>query len=47
MNAYRRDDEELRRRAQIILQVMIWVTRHPFDMLMAIGVFLYLIWRLW
>jgi hypothetical protein len=45
MNGYRPDDEELRR-AQLILQVMIWVTRHPFDMLMAIGVALYLIWRL-
>jgi hypothetical protein len=46
MNGYRPDDEELRR-ARLILQVMIWVTRHPFDMLMAIGVALYLIWRLW
>jgi hypothetical protein len=47
MNGYRQDDEELRRRAQLILQVTIWLTRHPFDVLMAIGVALYLIWRLW
>ena len=46
MNAYRPDDEELRR-AQLILQAMIWVDRHPFDTLMAIGAALHLLWRLW
>jgi len=46
MKGYKQNDYELRR-AQLILQAMIWVDRHPFDTLMAIGAALYLLWRLW
>jgi hypothetical protein len=47
MNLFLPDEDELRKREEVFAAFMTWAMRHPFDLLMAMGAALYLLWRLW